>query len=613
MLICLNERTGEGCGALNPDGVQVCHECGRPLRFALQLAQTVIQDRYQIIRGIGRGGYGAVYQSLDTHQANRLVALKESFDFEEIRTFEREFQLLRNLRHPNLPRYYEMFESDGSGYLVMEYVPGQSLQDILQKQYGALSMGLVLSYTLQMCDVLHYLHSQSPPITHRDIKPSNVRVTAEGLIKLVDFGLVKWGTPQDITANPGGTRTYSAPEQWTRKGRTGPRSDIYGLGATLYHLLTGHPPTPTNDRSISPPRSLPSPRSMNRVLPRALSNTIVKAMAIKEEYRYPDVLAFKRVLLCEAPPPTTISVDNAEGLFELDLRRDVAEACRLSWSPDGYYLAWNYHTGHTVFWDMYKDRTTYAYDRDESDTGVLDVTFASDNEIFATIPQRTSIVKLWNIADTSLICVIGDEPDSAHSGFLLDAALSPDGQVLATASQDMTARIWSVNDGSLQRTLQGHTDGVWCVVFAPDGDILATASLDMTIKLWRMSDGVLMHTLVGHEGAVYSVAFSPDSLLLASASEDKSVIVWRVSNGEVLHMINAHEGVVWDVAFSPDGSLLATASRDRSIKLWRARNAKWITTLYGHEDNVTAVAFSPDGQTLASGSSDGTVRLWGVW
>ncbi len=607
MLVCLNERTGEGCGAINVNGEQRCRECGRSLRFALQIVSDTINERYRIIRGIGRGGFGAVYQAEDARVPGKLVAIKESFDTTEIRSFQREFQVLRNLRHPNLPRYYDMFEAEESGYLVMEFVPGQSFQDILNKKRGAMPEVLVLSYVVQLCDVLCYLHRQEPPITHRDIKPANIRLTPEGLIKLVDFGLVKWGTPQDVTTIPGGTRTYSAPEQWVRMGSTGPRSDIYSLGATLYHLLTGHQPTLTANRVVNPPEALSAPRSLNRNLAPHISNTIIRAMAINEEHRYPDVLSLKQALVCEQASPMAITPENAQRVFELDRRQgDVADSCKIAWSPDSNFLMWNFYTGHCVLWDVKADTTRYISDKEDNDVNVLDIAFSPDGQIAASVSYYKKKIKLWSVQDGELQRTL-----TGHDDVVLDIAFSPDGKIIASASQDKTIKLWQLPKGRLLHTLTGHEDTVWSVAFSSDGLTLASASQDMTVKLWRVSDGELLHTLEGHEGSVTSVAFAPDGQTLASGSQDTTIKLWRTLNGELVDTLERHDGPVWSVTFSPDGLTLASASQDKTVKLWRTRNGKLLQTLYGHRGTVWSVAFSPDGLSLAS--AGGTVRLWGAW
>ncbi|NJP06109.1 MAG: serine/threonine protein kinase [Chloroflexaceae bacterium] len=191
---------------------------------------------YQITRVIGYGGFGAVYEAVDTRQANRQVALKETFEPDSIRAFQGEFAILHGLTHDHLPRYDEVFESDGNGYLVMELVPGQSLADVQKQVQGPLLEMQVMGYALQICDALTFLHSQQPPLLHRDIKPANIRLRPDGLIKLVDFGLLKQGTDTTHSSRLGLTTAYAPLEQWGGTGmHTTPRSDLYSLAASLYH------------------------------------------------------------------------------------------------------------------------------------------------------------------------------------------------------------------------------------------------------------------------------------------------------------------------------------------------------------------------------------------
>jgi len=185
----------DGCGAENPDTATQCQRCGASLRSALRLHNPgTLVRHYQIKRVIGWGGFGAVYEAEDTHQPGSRVALKESFDPSGMLSFQGEFTALQQHQHPQLPHYAAMFIEQGNGYLVMEFIPGQSLEEVLDTEAGPLPETQALGFALQLCEVLTYLHCQQPPIIHRDLKPANVRLTPSGRIKLVDFGLFKQGT-----------------------------------------------------------------------------------------------------------------------------------------------------------------------------------------------------------------------------------------------------------------------------------------------------------------------------------------------------------------------------------------------------------------------------------
>ncbi|NJP07394.1 MAG: protein kinase, partial [Chloroflexaceae bacterium] len=306
MRICIDLRTGSGCGAANPNTARVCGTCGQPLKYALELHDPGDSiGHYRVRSLIGCGSFGAVYAAEDTRQ-QRQVALKESFESASIQAFRGEFAVLKTLEHDHLPRYYEMFEADGNGYLVMELIPGQSLEDVLNQQPNQpLAETQVLGYALQLCNVLTYLHSRQPMVLHRDIKPANIRLTPSGLVKLVDFGLLKQGTATTRSSRRGLTAAYAPLEQWgsTNQGTT-PQSDLYSLAASLYHLFTGQLPIPVNERVAANSDPLKPAQQHNRKLSAHISAALMQAMAIKPEARYASVAAFQQVLVSNPAGPT---------------------------------------------------------------------------------------------------------------------------------------------------------------------------------------------------------------------------------------------------------------------------------------------------------------------
>jgi serine/threonine protein kinase len=274
------------------------------LRYALELHDAgMLIGAYRVIDVIGYGGFGAVYQAEHT-QTGQQVALKQTFDPRNIRTFQSEFTVLHRLSHDHLPHYYEMFEEQGNGYLVMELISGQSLLEVfLQQQNQPLTEGQVRSYAAQLCNVLAYLHNETPPLIHRDIKPDNIRLTPEGLIKLVDFGLLKEGVDTTRTSRMGLTPAYAPLEQWGGTNmHTSPQSDIYSLGATFYHLLTAQPPFAVTDRIATASDPLPPPRDLNPRVSDHVSDALMKALAIYPHDRFADAVAFEHALVGTASP-----------------------------------------------------------------------------------------------------------------------------------------------------------------------------------------------------------------------------------------------------------------------------------------------------------------------
>ena len=258
----------------------------------------ILDNRYRVVKLLGQGGFGAVYRVWDT-RLDRPRALKENLDTspEAQRQFKREAQILSDLSHPNLPRVIDHFIVPGQGqYLVMDYVEGEDLQEMLQRVGGPLPEAQVLDWIGQVSDALEYLHSQSPPIIHRDVKPANIKITPDGKAMLVDFGIAKVYDPQLRTTigaravTPG----YSPNEQYLSSGQTDARTDVYALGATLYCLLTGKAPPEAPERNMGV--VVPSPRSLYLCVSFKVEDAITRSLEMQPEKRYQSIAGFKSAL-----------------------------------------------------------------------------------------------------------------------------------------------------------------------------------------------------------------------------------------------------------------------------------------------------------------------------
>lgn len=279
-------------------------------------AGEILRGRYHINRIIGQGGMGSIYLADDLRLAGRQCALKEVEHDRTLPTdmvreareqFLREATVLARLDHPNLPKVSDFFSIGNRDYLVMDFVPGKDLRTLMIEARQAnqfLAETDVLNWANQLCDALIYLHQQDPPILHRDIKPSNLKVTPSGLLKLVDFGLVKVLAPGEITITVlqgQGTALYTPLEQYGGdSGHTDIRSDIYSFGATLYHLLTNQPPEESRDRFLAP-ESFILPRQLNASISANTERAIIWAMNLHPDDRPPDVNAFRQALLGDRP------------------------------------------------------------------------------------------------------------------------------------------------------------------------------------------------------------------------------------------------------------------------------------------------------------------------
>ncbi len=281
--------------------------------------QTMLKDRYRIAGPIGQGGMGAVYRAEDTLLPGRICAVKEIAPDPDIEPdmltqlqdqFRQEASVLARLDHPNLPKVSDYFTHQGREYLVMDFVPGHDLREIIdeaQKENCFLEESKVLDWADQLCSALSYLHKQTPPILHRDIKPSNIKLTPTGLIKLVDFGLVKLLTNDEartVTVVQGqGTAAYTPLEQYGGDDiHTDIRSDVYSLGATLYHLLTGRSPMTARERFLRP-EALVLPRTINPAISSGTEYAILSALALHPDKRPADV-ATLQTMLRESNGPT---------------------------------------------------------------------------------------------------------------------------------------------------------------------------------------------------------------------------------------------------------------------------------------------------------------------
>jgi eukaryotic-like serine/threonine-protein kinase len=271
-----------------------------------------LRDRYTIIGLIGSGGMGTVYLADDNRLEGRQCAIKEIIlqtnlsegVMQNVRKqFHQEASTLARLDHPGLPKVSDYFSVDDRDYLVMDFVAGPNLLEVTnsaRREGRFLEEEEVLGWADQICDTLTYLHSRQPPVLHRDIKPANLKLTPEGRVKLVDFGLVKPMDPNDPSTLTGlqgaGSLPYAPLEQYVDYlGHTDARSDLYALGATIYHLLTGNVPASAQERFIVP-ESLPSPEIINSDISAGVVQAILLAMAPHPKERPASVALWKQIL-----------------------------------------------------------------------------------------------------------------------------------------------------------------------------------------------------------------------------------------------------------------------------------------------------------------------------
>jgi eukaryotic-like serine/threonine-protein kinase len=645
MRICLP------CKTLNRDDASYCTECGSSLDAALIVRNpgTIVNRWYRVLNLIGHGGFGAVYEAEVLGRVKMRVALKETIAPEDIANFQKEFAVLKDMKHDNLTLYYDTFAAEGRGYLVMEYVPGQNLYDLIKRQHGPVLERLVFNYGIQISDVLEYLHGQVPPILHRDIKPQNIRLTTEGLIKLVDFGLLKQGLDSERAVARGGSVPYAPPEQWI--GGTDERSDIYSLGATLYHLLTGHIPMPPSRRQGTITDPLPHPCKLNDKISPILADVVLMAMELERTRRHQsatelhtDLLEAQRLSKATRPfvsipgviqrgttplfnqkvhvaPPVAVVQRQTTSALELCQVALVGASSKtatlhpvgrlaghgnvvrtLAWSRKAGLLATGDADGRVLIWGgsgmLRQERSLTAGMSD-----VFGVTWSPDAQMLASA-GRDKTISLWRPATG-----IQRERWAAHTGAIYDIAWCPNGTSIASAGWDQTVRIWNVGDLSLKAVYTGHQYHIACISWNPDGLTLASGSLDGMLRLWDVRQDSALMSIMSDQRSISSVVWSPFGDLLATAGANGTVHIWNMQ-GSLVKALDLGQAGASCLDWSPDGSYIVCGMTDGSLYLWNLSDERYMAFPRAHTAGVNTVAWQPDGNMIASGGDDRTILLW---
>ncbi|MDB9539315.1 serine/threonine-protein kinase [Anabaenopsis arnoldii] len=554
---CLNPE----CLHLNLDTCQYCQKCGNKL---------LLRERYSPQSILGQGGFGRTFLAIDEDKPSKPYCVIKQFlpqaqgtdSIEKAsQLFAQEAERLEELgKHPQIPELMAYFTADNRQYLVQEFVKGETLQAELD-QTGVFAEQQIGGLLIELLQIFKFVHSQQ--VIHRDIKPENIiRRSSDNKLFLVDFGAAKVVQTKQRTATGTiiGSAEYCAPEQ--SMGKAIFISDLYSLGVTCLHLLTG----------VSP-FNLYDPMNAEWVWRDFLNGNVVS-----------DELG--KILEKLANPVPKLRYQSVE---------EVMTVLSPVFSPNSGRGEGRTPPPHTPC--LHTTLIGHSH-------WVVSVAFSPDGQTLAS-GSVDKTIKLWDVKTGKFRDTL-----SGHSGSVCSVAFSPYGQTLASGSYDKTIKLWDMNTAKVRHTLTGHFNWVYSVAFNPDGQTLASGGDDKTIKLWDVKTGKLCHTLSGHSEWVRSVAFSPDGQTLASGSCDKTIKLWDVTTGKVRRTLSGHSDWVRSVGFSPDGQTLASGSYDKTIKLWDVRTGKLSHTLTGHSEWVRSVGFSPDGQTLASGSYDKTMKIW---
>ncbi len=598
--------------------------------------RTPVFNRYEVLDKIGSGGMGTVYKARDLH-LDRWVALKVlppglQEHPETLERFKREARALARLKHPSIAAVYDASVESGFPYLVLEFVEGENLEQVLAER-GSLGVQEVVRMGVELAEALDHIHQHH--VVHRDIKTSNIIIGPEGRAVVADFGIALVETLPRISRGALGTPEYMSPEQVDGKPLDG-RTDLYSFGVVLYECLTGTVPFDRKGESLAELTALmqaileaplPPLRTRCADVPAWLATVVERCLAKKPEQRYgsgaevalalqrgrsPRRFARSNGTPAGASLPTAPfgrSAIQASGAQHDDVARSrltlishIQPVVGVAFSPDSRRLATASADQAIRIWEVASGRLLHTLLGHEGH--VLSIAFSPDGQCFAS-GDVAGVVRLWDARSGQL-----RQRLEGNSALVMSVSFSPDSRRLAAGYADGMLRLWDVKKSALVRTIAGHAGYALSVTFSPDGRRLASGGADGTLRLWDAGTGRLLHTLGEFTNRVIAVAYSPDRSHLASGGADGAVRLWEIATGQVGRAFRGHRGWVMALSFSPDGQCLASAGRDQAVCVWEVSSGRLLRRLEEHNAEVMSVAYSLNGKYLATGSKDTTVRLY---
>ncbi|MBI2949708.1 MAG: protein kinase [Verrucomicrobia bacterium] len=610
----------------------------------LSLAARSFGD-YELLEEIARGGMGMVFTARQV-SLNRTVAVKMILaghfaTAQSIQRFRTEAEAAAGLQHPNIVAIHEVGEFEGRPYFSMDYVEARNLAEMVRE--NPLSAWRGGGYLMTIAEAIQYAHERG--ILHRDLKPSNVLIDANDQPRVTDFGLAKRlvgsrstatqtgeGEIRDgvesvltdltLTGQVLGSPNYLPPEQAGAKrerGRAwsvGASSDVYGLGAILYHLVTGRPPfhaeTPTETLQQVLTTDPVPPRLLNPSIPHDLETICLKCLEKEPARRYASAQALADELgrFLRDEPIQARPVGAPEKLWRWCRRHPATAGLAAAvlflcvFLTTGSFIAAirigraNVEARRNLYFaNLNLAQADWENGNIARLLSLLESTWQS--------PERGFEWDFWN-----RLCHLERATLPAHPQRANSVAFSPDGRQIVTCGDDWV-KIWSITEAGFVQVQEGFTNGVWRATCSPDGKYIATTGPLRPPHVWEVATGraVFASTVQHGREVPLGIAFSPDSRHFACGGADNTAVIIDLSDGQPALTLSGHQGKVLAADWSTDGQIV-TASSDRTAKIWEAATGENLHTLTGHRDRLVAVRFSPDGKRIATGSDDNTAKLW---
>jgi serine/threonine protein kinase len=635
-------------------------------------SREVVADRYEIVRQIGGGGMGTVYLALDLRLDKAECALKvlsdsdliDPADKDSVRAaFKREASLLARLSHPNIPRVIDYFQSSEDSCIVMEYIRGKTLYNLVadRKNGRPLPENRVLELATQMCAVLQYLHDQVPPIIFRDVNPKNLMLDEHGVIKLIDFGIARiFKARKKHDTEQWGTPGFAAPEQYG-DNQSDRRTDVYGLGVTLWFLLTGNMPVESDF----------GPFSAHLVNSRISDNTekvIWTATQREPKNRFQNVWQMQDALQGKHRTHRTTQRAAREYVRSIVLTVDK-QVKSMSAPPSNSWKQWlNNHRYGTIAFGIsllilggafllasFSSALPPLSATATASTTSLPVTRASTLRTVTAVAETPTVTStrpptstpvperitadnigkltLWklktdafgfawmpdSVRPTVLVAgskglvfydIIRDTSTllSAEFGGSQVVAVNKAGTLGAVQGDADDIGVIEVKSQGI-RHLLGHSNRIDALTFRSNTSLLS-GGRDGRLLLWDLSTYSVTAAFASDENnPVNVIAMSSQGNIFASGSDDGLVRVWDPEAPDKPLNVFSHEQPVKGLAFSPDGKWLVSVGGQNGIRSWSLNNEDTFTLL-GHVGETLWATFNHDGTLLATSGSDGTVRIW---